>query len=94
MTPDQARSEIAAIERDGRFAGKEADSMGFLDRKRMIDRRLALYEKAGPADPERANSSNPSMYDDLKRSMLDRIDPSCLTAGRPSIPCGKEVLHG
>jgi hypothetical protein len=33
------------------------------------------------------------MPDAMKPSMLDRMDPSCLTAGRPSMPDGREVLH-
>jgi hypothetical protein len=33
------------------------------------------------------------MSDAMKRFIIDRMDPSCLTAGRPSIPYGKEVLH-
>ena len=67
MTPDAARAEIKAIENDGRFAGKESDTMGFLDRKKMLERRWALYQKAGPSDPERPEDpDSASMYDSLK----------------------------
>jgi len=49
-----------------------------------------------------------SMFENMQRPIPDCMDPSCLTAGRPSafgrrcimfenvnpsIPCGKEVLH-
>jgi hypothetical protein len=33
------------------------------------------------------------MSDAMKWSIRDRMDPSCLTAGWPSIPDGKEVHH-
>jgi hypothetical protein len=33
------------------------------------------------------------MFENMQRSLLERMDPSCLTAGRPSIPGGKEVLR-
>ena len=33
------------------------------------------------------------MSEAMQRSILNRMDPSRLTAGKPSIPGGKEVLH-
>jgi hypothetical protein len=66
MTSDATRAEIKQIEKDGRFAGKEADAMPYWERQAMLKRRSALYERKGPDDPEREKASDVGMYDALK----------------------------
>jgi hypothetical protein len=46
-----------------------------------------------PCSPPFLRKRRCSMPDALQRPILNCMDPSCLTAGRPSIPDGKEALH-
>jgi hypothetical protein len=65
MSPDEARAEIKAIENDPSFFG---EGKAYWPRQQMLRRRIALCDRAGPEDPERAKVrfEDRGMYDTLK----------------------------
>ena len=65
MSPDEARAEIKAIENDPSFFG---EGKAYWPRQQMLRRRIALCDRAGPEDPERAKVrfEDRGMYDTLR----------------------------